>query len=308
MLAMKIISAVDGSPHASAAATLLSRIPFPGDTEVVVVNVLEDVYESAYGKHLGSLVRETLDEDRRESAKTLLKKESARLSKKFASVREELLVGHAAREITALAASENADLVTLGARGMNALERFLLGSTSEKIVRHAPCSVLVARDSSHAKSVSKTDQQPLRILVACDGSSATNESIETLAQLPLSESAEVMLLSVHSLVTSFRADILQKMSAEWRREAELARVALDAAAKQLAAAGIRNVSTRVEEASDVASEILQVAEHWHADIVMAGSNGKGAVDSFLLGSVSRRLIRHAEGSVWIVRGKHEPTT
>jgi len=305
---MKIISAVDGSPHASAAATLLNRIPFAGDTDVVVVSVLEDVYESAYGKHLGSLVRETFDADRRESAKTLLQKESERLSKTFASVRKELMVGHAAREITALAGSENADLVALGARGMNALERFLLGSTSEKIVRHAPCSVLVARDSSHAKTQAESDQQPLRILVACDGSPATNESIETLAQLPLSEAVEVMLLSVHSLVTSFRADILQKMSAEWRREAELARAALDAAARQRQAAEIHNVSTRVEEASDVASEILQVAEHWHADIVMAGSNGKGAVDRFLLGSVSRRLIRHADGSVWIVRRKHEPAT
>ncbi len=305
---MKIISAVDGSPHASAAATLLNRIPFPGDTDVVAVHVLEDVYESAYGKHLGTLVRATLDKDRRGAAKTLLQNESAKLSETFASVREELVVGHAAREITALAASEDADLVALGARGMNALERFLLGSTSEKIVRHAPCSVLIARDSSHAKTPSESDQQPLRFLVACDGSSATNESIETLAQLPLSESAEVMLLSVHSLVTTFRADILQKMSAEWRREAELARAALDVAATQLDAAGIRNVSTRVEEASDVASEILQVAGHWNADIVMAGSNGKGAVDRFLLGSVSRRLIRHADGSVWIVRGKDDPAT
>jgi nucleotide-binding universal stress UspA family protein len=305
---MKIISAVDGSPHASAAATLLNRIPFPGDTDVVVVNVLENVYESAYGKHLGSLVRDTFDKDRRESAETLLQKESARLSKTFASVREELIVGHAAREITALAESENADLVALGARGMNALERFLLGSTSEKIVRHAPCSVLVARDSSHAKTPSGSDQQPLRFLIACDGSPATNESIETLSHLPLSDTAEVMLLSVHSLVTSCRADILQKMSAEWRREAELARAALDAAARQIETAGICNVSTRVEEASDVASEILQVAEHWNANIVMVGSNGKGAVDRFLLGSVSRRLIRHANGSIWIVRGKHEPTT
>lgn len=304
---MKIISAVDGSLHASAAGSLLNRIPFPGSTEVVVVNVLEEVYESAYGEHLGALVREVFDSDRRAKAQALLDDEADRLSKKFKSVSDRLLVGHAAREITGLASSENADLVALGARGMNALERFLLGSTSEKIVRHAPCSVLVARENTHAESPSAASGNPLRILVACDGSSASLGSIESLSALPLGEAAEVLLLTVHSLVTTFRADILQKMSDEWRREKERARASLDTAAKELDAAGIRNVSTRLEDAEDVASEILNVAEHWHADIVMAGSTGKGAVDRFLLGSVSRRLIRHAAGSVWIVRPKSTAT-
>lgn len=305
---MKIVSAVDGSPHSSAAGTLLNRIPFPDDSEVVVVNVLEEVYESAYGKQLGTLVRETLHDDRQGRAKSLVKAESERLSETFRSVREELLVGHAAQEITSLASEENADLIALGARGMNALERFLLGSTSEKIVRHAPCSVLVARDSSPAVAAQNAEEEPLRILVVCDGSAEAKESIAILTELPLDESAEVELLYVHSLVTTYRADILQKMSEEWRREEEHAKADLDAAARQLEASGIRNVVTRVEEASDVASEILEVAEKWNADVVMAGSNGKGAIDRFLLGSVSRRLIRHADCSVWIVRQKAQPAT
>lgn len=305
---MKIVSAVDGSPHSSAAGTLLNRIPFPDDSEVVVANVLEEVYESAYGKQLGTLVRETLHDDRQGRAKSLVKAESERLSETFRSVREELLVGHAAQEITSLASEENADLIALGARGMNALERFLLGSTSEKIVRHAPCSVLVARDSSPAVAAQNAEEEPLRILVACDGSVEAKESIAILTELPLDESAEVELLYVHSLVTTYRADILQKMSEEWRREEEHAKADLNAAARQLEASGIRNVVTRVEEASDVASEILEVAEKWNADVVMAGSNGKGAIDRFLLGSVSRRLIRHADCSVWIVRQKAQPAT
>ena len=300
---MKIISAVDGSPHSRAAGSLLSRIPFPQDTEIVAVNVLEDVYKSVYGEQLGNLVQETLHDDRQEQARTLLEAESAQLSRNFTTVRTEQITGHAARDITRLASKENADLIALGARGMNALERFLLGSTSEEIVRHAPCSVLVARDSSHASNKPANDRSRLRFLVTCDGSPATSTSIETLCQLPLNESVEVLLLSVHSLVTSFRADILQRMSAEWHREEALARKALDEAVERLSAAGVRQVTARVEEADDVAAEILKTANTWTADIIMAGSTGKGAVDRFLLGSVSRRLIRHAPGSVWIVRQK-----
>ena len=40
---------------------------------------------------------------------------------------------------------ENADLIIVGARGLNAVERFLLGSVSENIVRQAECDVLIVR-------------------------------------------------------------------------------------------------------------------------------------------------------------------
>jgi nucleotide-binding universal stress UspA family protein len=44
---------------------------------------------------------------------------------------------------TILEAAQGADLVVVGSRGVNALERFLLGSTSMQVVHHAPCPVAV---------------------------------------------------------------------------------------------------------------------------------------------------------------------
>lgn len=302
---MKILSAVDGSPHAESVTQMLCRIPFPTATEVVAVHVLEEIYDSAYGEHIGKHVREGLHDQRLEKANALLKSESDRLSSHFSTVREELLAGHAAHELTELAETEQADLITIGARGLNALERFLLGSTSENVVRHAPCSVLV---SHRSKSDPPEDRQKLRFLVACDGSPSSNEAIETLTRLPLGDSAEITLLSVHSLVAAFRMDVLQKMSSEWGREEEQVKSALDNAARHLEAAGIHNVSAHVREADDVTSEILSVAENWNADIVMAGNTGKSAVDRFLLGSVSKRLSRHAPSGVWIVRSKTRTTS
>ena len=38
-----------------------------------------------------------------------------------------------------------ADLIMSGTSGLNAVERFIVGSVSEAIVRHAPCDVLVVR-------------------------------------------------------------------------------------------------------------------------------------------------------------------
>jgi nucleotide-binding universal stress UspA family protein len=43
------------------------------------------------------------------------------------------------------AQSEAADLIVVGSRGRNRVERFVLGSVSDHVVRHAPCPVLIVR-------------------------------------------------------------------------------------------------------------------------------------------------------------------
>lgn len=51
--------------------------------------------------------------------------------------------GHAANTIVERARHEHADLVVIGKRGRSAIERFFIGSVTERVVRHAPCPVLV---------------------------------------------------------------------------------------------------------------------------------------------------------------------
>ncbi len=44
-----------------------------------------------------------------------------------------------------------ADVIVVGSHGRGAIERLLLGSVSEQVVRHAPCPVLVVRPKPDAK-------------------------------------------------------------------------------------------------------------------------------------------------------------
>jgi nucleotide-binding universal stress UspA family protein len=53
--------------------------------------------------------------------------------------------GNPAEEIIRAAEASDCDLVVLGAYGRGAIQRFLLGSVSDRVVRHAPCPVLVVR-------------------------------------------------------------------------------------------------------------------------------------------------------------------
>ena len=53
--------------------------------------------------------------------------------------------GRPAEEIMKAAASHHADLIVMGAKGLGAIARFLLGSVSTRVVQHSNCSVLVVR-------------------------------------------------------------------------------------------------------------------------------------------------------------------
>ena len=53
--------------------------------------------------------------------------------------------GHAADQLVRVAAARHADLLVMGHKGHSKLHHFLLGSTADRVVEHAPCPVLVVR-------------------------------------------------------------------------------------------------------------------------------------------------------------------
>jgi len=53
------------------------------------------------------------------------------------------------QEIIAAAHECNCDLIVMGSHGRSGLARMLTGSTAERVVRHAPCPVLVVRELEH---------------------------------------------------------------------------------------------------------------------------------------------------------------
>jgi len=59
--------------------------------------------------------------------------------------RVQLRAGNAAREIVNLATDERADLIVIGTHGRGGLDRALLGSVADRVIRQAPCHVLSVR-------------------------------------------------------------------------------------------------------------------------------------------------------------------
>jgi nucleotide-binding universal stress UspA family protein len=296
---MKILVAADGSSHSQEVVDLLGRLRFPDHTAVEVISVLEHPVVFAGSHGIRDRVTAVIEARQRRAAEDAVEKTRERLADCQVRVTSTIRDGHPAEEILQRAEAMGADLIVAGSRGLSVLDRFLLGSTTERLLKHAHCDVLVSRPA--APSVEPAPGERLRVMVAYDGSPAANGAIDDLVRLPLGTLSEVRMVSVLSLLKSFRMDILQHLSNEWAREKEAAERAALAAAARLEAAGYDRVQVRIEESDDVAHHLIELAEQWPADLLMTGANGHSRIEKFLLGSVSTRLTRHAPCAIWLTR-------
>ena len=146
---MRVLMATDGSVCSDSAVEFLRVFPLPRDTEVHLVTVIDkEVYETADNKDLSAERRQLLDQTRqilREDAGKLLDSVSARLSDRVPPKSTLVRSGQPAEEIIDAAREIGANLVVVGSHGLGTVKRFLLGSVSNKVLRYAHCSVLIAK-------------------------------------------------------------------------------------------------------------------------------------------------------------------
>lgn len=146
---MRIILAIDGSPDAKAAANFLNTLNLPPSSSVTVLHVVENqdyLTEHIERSDKPDLVQlaESLMNARHRHGTILLEETQAMLKHEKVTL-QAITKGHVAEEIVKAAKRIDADLVVMGSRGLSDIERWVLGSVSHKVVRHAPCSMLVVR-------------------------------------------------------------------------------------------------------------------------------------------------------------------
>ncbi len=180
--------------------------------------------------------------------------------------------------------SRGVGLLVLGSRGLDALDRFMLGSISTHAIHHAACSVLVVKEAA----------RPLRrIVLAIDGSAASDKAVRFLIRninpQPNGPKKQPMNVTVvHAMPFLKYPEVRQAGQAIVQRYAD-----------KLANAGFQ-----VQEAPKLgkpAEEILKVAKTHKADLIVTGAKGLGAIGRVLLGSVSTRVVQHSPCSVLVVR-------
>jgi len=151
----KILVAVDGSNRSLQAAQKASDLFDSKDVEITVITVLQKakstVYDIPHGttSAMSTETMQKLREERKEAAKVngqkIVNKAASYYKELGLDVSEVIKFGRPADVICDYAEDNDFDMIVLADKGHGGVRRYLLGSISDKVVRHADISVLVVK-------------------------------------------------------------------------------------------------------------------------------------------------------------------
>jgi nucleotide-binding universal stress UspA family protein len=159
-------------------------------------------------------------------------------------------------------------------------------------------------------------KKDMKILIAYDGSECADAAIEDLQRAGLPAEAEALVVSVeegwipppplssYALVETMvqpEGNTATQMAYEVEpRLVEAKAMALKAKAQVKKLFPAWNVSEKFVIGLP-ASELLKIADEWNPDLIVVGSHGRTALGKFIFGSVSNRIVTHANCTVRIAR-------
>jgi nucleotide-binding universal stress UspA family protein len=293
---MNILLAVDGSEHALEATHLLKDLPCIPHCHLTALMVIVPRLTS-FNNYIDRVLNHTKDiltRDGGPDVKTL-----------------KLLSANPAEMINDTAQEMKADLIVVGAKGLRATMGILLGGVAQQVVEYATCPVLIVR---------KPYSGLHKVLLITDGSESSLAATRFLGRFKLPLETQVYL--GHIMPPSVTADELadawidymepmplppveemsQKIAEQNLLDEQNANRLLDEAEEILRKHKVP-VAGRILRRGDAATEILNTIIHEEINLVVAGSRGLSRVRSWLLGSVSRKLVHYAPCSVLVVKGE-----
>jgi nucleotide-binding universal stress UspA family protein len=184
------------------------------------------------------------------------------------------------------------DLVVIGTHGRTGLARVLIGSVAEKVVRHAPCSVLAVHPDGESKPFTHA-------LCPIDFSEGSRQALDAAAELVRPGGAGITLLHVVEAPVAYSGELpdpemLRDLD---RRSSDQ----LDAWAEALRGRVSVTVATKTRVGWAGAEILAALDRDPSIDLVVVGSHGRTGIKRVLLGSVAEKVVRHARCPVLVAR-------
>jgi len=273
---MRILVCSDGSPTSEQAAQFATYLLKAPGNQVMLFGVVENEREAGAIKHSLDLM-------------------FARLRPTRSEAQIKVAHGHAAEEILKEAEAGGYHLIIVSARGRRGLTRFLLGSTSSRVVQYAPCSVLVVKKSS---------QDIRRILVCTAGGGPGLRDVRFAASIAAMTEAEITVLHVMSQIALTEDTDLydleasaEELIARGTREGAHLKAALEVM-ERTAVRGTLKVRHGL-----VIDEIDAEAREGGHDMVVVGAHFAHGVSRLLLDDVTAHLLEALDTAVLVVKDK-----
>lgn len=150
----RLLLPVDSIPPSRRVLDFLAQFHWPGKAEGRVLHVVDSIFGGELPEWLLEQTRDANEEQiaasfleemeaNKRSKFEELKRLSAELPAPFRGHAPIVLDGYPAEQILRTAEADDIDLIVMGRIDKTGMERFLIGSTAERIAAHAPCSVLL---------------------------------------------------------------------------------------------------------------------------------------------------------------------
>ncbi|MFC5712910.1 universal stress protein [Thalassorhabdus alkalitolerans] len=137
------------------------------------------------------------------------------------------------------------------------------------------------------------------VLVAVDGSEGAKHAFEKALKISKKSKARLIISHVVDLRSFSRIEPYSPNFTNWIEDT--GQQLLNQYKKEAVESGIENVETSLDFGSPKVMLGREIADKWQADLIVVGATGLGAVERFVIGSVSEQVARNAKRDVLIVR-------
>jgi nucleotide-binding universal stress UspA family protein len=210
--------------------------------------------------------------------------------------------GGAVQLIIERAAKDKMTLVTMATHGRSGINRWLLGSVAEKVLRGATNPLLLIRATDEAKAEGEATVKS--VLVPLDGSELAASVLPTVADLAKKLGFEVVLFRAYNIpynaydsAEGYAAIDYEKLLALMREEAVSYLEKKVEAVKKM---GVEKVS-HVAKEGFAADEIIATARKTPENLIAMCTHGRLGVKRWMLGSVTETVVRHSGDPVLVIR-------
>ncbi len=209
--------------------------------------------------------------------------------------------GRPFEEICRLAREREIDLIVTATRGNTGLKHLALGSTAERVVRYAPCPVVVVRSGNR-----KTKVDFRKIMVPIDFSACSMKGLDYAKALAKEFGASLILLhSVHlQYFVSNDEYARYDMPLLMQQSEKAAREQMRELMGKTDWEGIQvQPSLQIGHAGD---QICARAKDCDADLIVTSTHGTTGLKHILIGSTAEYVVRHASCPVLVVPSCERP--
>jgi nucleotide-binding universal stress UspA family protein len=187
------------------------------------------------------------------------------------------------------------DAVVMGTRGKRGLERMVLGSTADGVLRRSDVPAFIVPPGA-SEAAPAFD----RILVAVNDSDPSDAAVDFALQFAGGGKSSLIFCSVGETGGQIGDAAWRTSDAASILESHETAGALLAAPMERAAANSVGAE-RAVAAGDPAEEILRTARSRGADLIVVGTHGRRGVHRWLIGSVAEAVVRDSPVPVAVVR-------